>query len=170
MKRRILFLSLGVLIIILLVTCRKKEKFPPEPHIDYVSFIRFGEDSAMLHINFTDGDGDIGLDAGDTNPPYNIGSEYHDNAFVKYYYQNPTGNFVMIDTTGPTINFDGTFSYRLPVITPEGKDKALKGEMIFTLKAAGGPYHRDDTVQYEVYIYDRALNKSNVVRTETIIF
>lgn len=167
MKRRILFLSLGVLIALLFATCRKKESFPPEPIIEYESFTRFGEDSAYVKIKFTDGDGDIGLDPTNTSPPYNSGSEYYNNAYVYYYYKNPSGNFVLFDPIDITPGNYFKFPYRMPVITPDKKDKALKGEMVFRLDF---PYHVHDTVQYEVYIYDRALNKSNVVKTDIIIF
>ncbi len=156
MKKRILFLSVAAVITVLFFSCRKKNKYAVEPIIEYTSFIRFGEDSAMLHINFTDGDGDIGLDPSDTGTPYT--GEYYYNAYLYFYYRNPVGTFIPYLTP---------LKVRMPVITPEGKNKSLSGEMIFKLD---GPYHLHDTMQYEVYIYDRALNKSNVVRTETIIF
>ena len=164
MKRAFVYLSIAAITAALFFACRKKDKYPPEPEIEYKSFIRFGEDSAMLHINFTDGDGDIGIDENDNNPPFNPGSEFYNNIFIKYYYKNPSGNFVQLYNP-----FDSTYvnwDQRVPVITPEGKDKSLKGEMIFRLD----DYHLWDTSFYEVWIYDRALHKSNVVRTDTIIF
>lgn len=165
MKNKFLYLSIAALIALLFFACRKKDKYPAEPHIEYVSFDRFGEDSAMLHINFTDGDGDFGLDPSDTDPKYS--GEFYNNAYVYYYYRNPAGNFVLYDMLDTITGNFFSYHYRLPVITPEGKNKSLSGEMIFKLDY---PYHVHDTVLYEVYIYDRALHKSNVVRTETIIF
>lgn len=66
----------GLLLLTLLAACSRPEPFDVEPHISFSSLeYRVGEanrDSLILTINFTDGDGDLGLDDSDryTSPPY----------------------------------------------------------------------------------------------------
>ena len=59
-----------LLMAVLMSACLKTEEFPKEPHIDFKSYTR-STDYDKLTISFTDGDGDIGLDQGDTLAPYN---------------------------------------------------------------------------------------------------
>ena len=55
--------------VLLLPACLRTEEFPPEPRITFKAFNLVG-DSASIVITFTDGDGDVGLNPGDTFPPY----------------------------------------------------------------------------------------------------
>ena len=66
-----------------LVACLKSEEFPKEPRITFKSFDIQG-DSASLSITFTHGDGDIGLNAGDTFPPYAPGTPNYSNLRLDY--------------------------------------------------------------------------------------
>ena len=50
--------------------CESVEDFPDEPQITFKSLDIEGPNSATLKINFTDGDGDIGLSEADTLPPF----------------------------------------------------------------------------------------------------
>ena len=60
-----IFLSLPIIGLIGVSSCKKKEEFPIEPVIKYSNFVITG-DSAKLYFTFTDGDGDIGLAKSDT--------------------------------------------------------------------------------------------------------
>jgi hypothetical protein len=162
MKTRSCFLLTLSLAALLLSSCRKDEEFPVEPQIEYLNFIKYGNDSADFYISFTDGDGDIGLDKGDTFPPYNRGSIYYYNIYLRYQYKDSAGNYkdyalplIPPDTVPDTLEW----KYRIPVVTPFGQDKSLNGEIHVRLY---GPYQVHPTYRYRCYIYDRALNKSNV--------
>lgn len=58
------------------MTCYEKPEFPVVPEISINEFYFFQandlQDSMIFEINFTDGDGDVGLDANQTDPPYHI--------------------------------------------------------------------------------------------------
>lgn len=140
---------------IALTACLKKETASPVPLIEFKDF-QANKDTANLFINFTDGDGDIGLTQNDTVAPNNY------NCFITYF-EKQKGIWVK-----KQLPFD--FNYRIPVINTSSKKKTIKGEIKIAIK----PYYYDpfskyDTIKYEIYIVDKALNKSNVITTREII-
>ena len=64
-------------------------------------------------------------------------------------------------------SIDTPVSARLPFLTPEGPNKGLRGEINRELALPIGLVQ--DTLRYEIFIYDRSLNKSNTVNTSAII-
>ena len=158
---------------ILLSSCLKVETFPDEPVITYKSFEVF-EDSAIVTISFTDGDGDIGLENGDTLGDFAPESFFHSNAYLEYY-ELMNGEWVQ-GTADPAGNNFPTadtivFTNRLPNITPIGQNKALKGDIRLTLEPNYfNPFSNfNDSIKYKIILIDRALNISNSVETEVII-
>jgi len=160
-------------LIILASSCLKVETYPDEPIIEYKSFEVF-EDSAIVTVSFTDGDGDIGLENGDTTGDFAPGSFFYSNAYLEYYElmngewvkgtADPGGNnFPTADTI--------VFTNRLPNITPIGQNKALKGDIRLTLEPNYfNPFSNfNDTIKYKIILIDRALNISNQIETETIV-
>lgn len=141
--------------IVVLSSCLKKETASVIPFIEFKDFIA-NKDTADLYINFTDGDGDIGLTQNDTVAPNNY------NCFISYI-EKQKGVWVK-----RVLPFD--FNYRVPVINTSSKKKTIKGVIKISIK----PYYYDpfskfDTIKYEIYIVDKALNKSNVISTREII-
>lgn len=166
MKRRskialFLFLSAGWM------SCLKPEVYPVEPVIEFSKFERYG-DTAALFINFTDGDGDIGLEDYQDDPPYDTSSIYYYNLFVRYY-EKVNGVFQpgLSVPAGEPIEFN----YRIQNITPEGQNKALRGEIRVSLSPSFyNPFSTDsDTIMYKIQLCDRALHMSNVVESGVII-
>ncbi len=151
-------------VVLLLSSCMKKEVYPDIPEITYEGFsLQF--DSGLyarrgfLTISFKDGDGDIGLYSNQTNPPYDTGSIYYYNYIIDYY-EKQNGKFVKID-------LNPTYNARIPYLTPNNANKAIKGIIVDTLVL--NPIPVFDTVKFKFYIYDRALHQSNVDSTPPII-
>lgn len=172
--KRIFNISILILLlsIVVLSSCLKVETFPPEPTISYKSFEAYG-DSAIISITFVDGDGDIGLNAGDTLAPFNPSSFYYYNVYL-VYYEMMDGNWVK-GTADPAGNNFPTadsivFKMRIPNITPIGQNKALKGELKLTLEPNyyNPVSHHNDSIKYKIFLIDRALHISNIVETDTI--
>jgi len=147
--------------------CKKANEYPVEPLINFKSLTTDknsnGKDIAgRITFSFTDGDGDIGLADNDTFPPYNPSGQYYYNLVLKYF-SKPNG--VWIPNTAYHLNG------RLPVITPEGTNKAIRGDIEYFI------YGLDQLpqcavnlpVRFELYIYDRALHRSNTITTEEIL-
>lgn len=143
-------------------SCLKKKEFPDEPAITFGSFVADGTEGT-LYINFTDGDGDIGLAEGDTVAPYNVGSDFYYNFYLDYYEKQ---NGVWVQRT----DLNPPFYYRVPVLTPSGQSKALEGEIQVDIR----PFYYDptsiyDTIMYKIRLADRALNISNEVESDEIV-
>ena len=158
--------SLIIVMLMLLFSagCMKKESFPDTPQIGLNGFQLVFDTSlyakkGVLSVTFQDGDGNLGLSERDTLSPYDKSGPYYYN-FVITYFEKQNGVF-------KTVTLDPPFSGRLPLLSPNYPNKAIKGVIVDTLPMNPAPVF--DTVKFEVFLYDRALNKSNVVTTPEII-
>jgi len=149
------------------ISCKKPETYPVVPYIEFVSFTKTpttsGIDSkGILTFSFTDGDGDIGLADSDTLSPYNPGSKFYYDLFITYYRKH---NGVFLADSLPMTN-----NSRIPVVTPSGQNKSIKGDIDVDLFINNPrPQVKYDTIYFEVQIADRALNLSNTIKTSEII-
>jgi hypothetical protein len=156
--------ALFALVLLFVAGCKKFETYPPEPIIEFISLTKIPntlniDDKGILKIGFTDGDGDIGLGQGDTLSPFNPGGAYYYNFFI-FYYEKQHGTYVKFISNPPVHS-------RIPPVVSDVSDRGIKGEIEIEVEINNffSPY---DTIQFEMYIYDRALNKSNVIRTPDI--
>jgi hypothetical protein len=145
--------------------CEKPEEYPIEPAVTFNSLVKFtngstGKDTAaLLAFSFTDGDGDIGLNESDTTPPFNPGSEYYNNLFMKYFEKK---NNIWTEVVLPL-----PYNFRVPYITPTGSNKALSGDIYIDLFLP--PSKTNLPIRFELYFVDRALQKSNVITTDELV-
>ena len=138
--------------------CVKEKKFPPEPRIEFVGYTKYSNDSADCLISFKDGDGDIGIEAGDTVS--------EDDYQLKYLYKDTDGSYKPFDAIDSTAAMDTLFySYRVPNITPTGQYKALEGTIRAKLRSAPLYFPLHTMVKFEIRLRDRAGNLSNIVLT-----
>ncbi len=151
-----------VALLMLLATCRKPDKFPVVPAIEFLSLEPSEGDSGSdvrLIFKFQDGDGDIGLDESDIQPPYDTSSIYYYNCFITYF-EKQNGVFVEVE-------LPSTLNMRIPRLsykTPE----SISGEIALDL-FANNPFSPYDTIRYELFIVDRALNHSNTITTSEYV-
>ena len=172
-----IYLFLILLLPVLITACTKRTNFSDIPEIEYNSFIILYNpslgvyDRGVIKVSYTDGDGDIGLAQGDTLPPYNPESRYYYN-FIITYFEMQEGVSVEV----PLLSYNpGTQEYdtvslsaRIPVLTPGGRNKAIKGTIEDTIFIYN--FNSDyDTVRFSVVLVDRALHESNEVFTPWII-
>lgn len=156
-----------IITLAVLFSCLKPQEFPPEPIIEFDSFTAMN-DSGELVISFTDGDGNVGLSESDTTGVYSSTQKYHHNLFVEYFEKvDGIGWQPGKDLAGEDI----VFLYRIPVLTPSGKNKALKGKIRVTIEPS---YYNtlssdSDTIKYRIMLADRDLNESNFVESVEII-
>lgn len=170
---KILGLFAVIVMIVSFSSCLKPVSYPDEPELLSASYTELG-DSLLVSVEFTDGDGDVGLNEADTSSPYNPGSFYHYNLYLEYFEMmegewvkgrlDPNGNNF---PTADTINFQ----YRIKNLTPAGQNKTLKGSINITIEA---PFynplsHHSDSIKYRISLIDRALNVSNFVETDLIV-
>ena len=147
----------SLLLVIALQSCKKDDVYPIEPFIE-MSTSQVYKSPTHMYIDFTDGDGDIGFNEGDTLPPY----DYNEDDFNKYYYNLLLYYFVKDGDEWVEIEPAVPFYYRIPYITPRGQNKSLKGEI-----EIDNPFPSiwPDSVRYEIELIDRALHESNRITT-----
>jgi hypothetical protein len=154
----------------LLFACRPEEAgYPPVPSLQFSGFSRVlapdGRDSLLyLNFNYTDGDGDLGLNDGDSSGPFRYGSPFFYNFDVQYF-EVVNGRFLSVidPLTSDTLNFH----QRLPRMTPSGIDKQIEGSIRITVPAQPSGF-KPDSVQYRCRLKDRSLNQSAEISTPVI--
>jgi hypothetical protein len=147
-----------------LTGCIKEEQYPIIPHIDFSGFATAkdisGKDSlGAITISYTDGDGNIGLFSWDTVEPRKY------NYYLKFmqYVNNELVEVIPADTSV-------TFNARIPILTPVGRNKNIKGEITNYIELYfARQILKSDTIAFDIYIVDRDLNKSNVIETPLFI-
>ncbi len=141
-----------------LIACIKAPEYPIEPVItlegissDTMIQGNLNNDSLILFIGLTDGDGDIGSDDGGFDV---VVTDLRDNFIAN--------------------------RYRLPKVDPTGANNGISGDMQLTVFTTCCVYPNGqppctpstefpvDEVQYEVYILDQAGHESNRITTPKI--
>jgi len=159
-------ISLFLLFLILtaLTACINEEQYPLKPEISFVDFATArdvqGKDSlGAVTISYTDGDGNIGLFAWDTVEPYKY------NFYLKFK-QQIKGQLVEVKPVDTNV----TFNARIPLLTPAGKNKNIKGKITMTIELYfARQILKSDTIAFDIYIKDRTLLESNVVETPLFV-
>ncbi len=156
----------GLLVVVVTTTiissCIQGQKYPDEPQIEFVSYtFEDGMDIlgninvhlGLLTISFTDGDGDVGHFQSETE------------ATDIFIYR------IGILNGSPVLTDMDTLKFKIPYLTPEGQNKTLRGEIDIEINLQKDqiPKYPYDTMYYEMYIKDRALNVSNIITTPEIV-
>ncbi len=165
-KKSITYVLVFLLLFVAAAGCLKEEDYPIIPEIKFEDFILLLNtqtgiiERGVLRISFKDGDGDIGLNRNDTAPPYDF------NLFIDYF-EIRNRDTVRVYQVDPVSGDTSTFNARIPILTPKGSEKGIKGEIEDTLFIYD-PTSSYDTILFRVYLVDRALHKSNVIHTPLI--
>jgi len=96
-------------------------------------------------------------------------NERHFNIYVDFYYQPPGSNdFVQFEWESEP-GFYQSFHGRFPILNTENYNRPLNGSLTYEMKSVGfQAIFRDYPMYLEVYILDRAGNKSNTIQTDPI--
>lgn len=158
-------IALSILIFAGFTACEEIVKYPDVPVIEYKSFSLYstvdelGNDIFLgkLEIDFTDGDGDIGIEQPDSS---SLPDSLKYNLFLSLY-EKVDGNFQKVNS------LDSTQNFRVPYIERIGQNKTLKGTITLDLEYKTIEY---DTIYYTFYLLDREFHRSNTDTTEQLIF
>ena len=128
----------------------------------------YGYDSFVeIDLSYEDSDGDVGLDDADTMSPF--GYKQSDFYNLKVYYQQKIGGS-WICPMNPLMGPKDTLVLheRIRNITPSGLSKSIHGNLVLNVPAR--PYqYRGDTVRFTIQLMDRALHRSNIIVTPSIL-
>jgi len=165
---RILFLiSYCFFLLITFCSCKKNpDSYPIEPAIDFKDFSAINKYEAILTLNFTDGDGDIGLKTTDTVGVFGKTSPYYYNLYIKTLYKSTNGIFkdtIIYDVITNKLD-SGLIRQRIQFVEKTTKEDYLKGQFIVNLNGYRQSLSHK-IIKYKIYFYDRALHKSNVIET-----
>ncbi len=146
-------------------SCKKIVQLPLEPYIEFRSFeildttdiLGNRTKAGRLKFYFEDGDGNIGL----KEPSENI-LEDSTNLFFSLY-RKTAGEMLPAASNDPI----KPSPYRIPYMERLGQNKILKGTISVTFIYF--LYNATDTIKYDFYLKDRAMNESNLESTPEII-
>ncbi|MFZ5939378.1 MAG: hypothetical protein ACOYXB_02285 [Bacteroidota bacterium] len=162
MKRYRYILALAVL---LFSGCREPVTYPDEPVISFSDFYLYITENELgvqtltgdLVFGFTDGDGNVGLEAISDSLTLLLPDTVIYNLFLQTYAME-NGGFVKVPEEE-----GGLSKYRIPYM-----DKSpLNGTITIKLEY---PIIAYDTLFYTFYIYDRSYNRSNTDSSYVIVF
>ena len=150
------------------LSCYKEPDFALTPEISFnkiQKFIRIDQfsaakkDSIILTVNFKDGDGDLGFNADEIGKKV----KQDDFNFVVKSLRSIKGKFTEFK---PAESFSGFY----PKLKTDDKIGPIEGKLSYRIQieTAFWPVKRD-TVIFEVFIKDRAGNRSNSVTTEPLV-
>ncbi len=157
--------STFIIILLICNACGEIVSYPDTPVVSFKSFTLYrGVDIlnnpillGKAEIEFTDGDGNVGLHQPDSA---NVPDSLKYNLFLTLH---EIKNNQAVKVEGP----EGEFNYRIPYIERVGQNKTLKGTIYVDIEYKTIDF---DTVFYTFYLMDRAFNRSNTDTTQVIIF
>ena len=151
-----------LILVLALGSCRKIEQLSPKPHIEFTSFTVFdtvdilgnSAKGGRLRLYFEDGDGDLGLEVPSGNQTDTT------NMFLTLFRK--TGENRVQATDNDPLK---PSPYRIPYMERLGQNKILKGTISVTFLYTFYDPRDSDIISYDLFIKDRAENKSNIVST-----
>lgn len=158
MKKYIKIFFAAAALQLFVTSCLKEEVFPDIPVLTFES-ITPNIDNVVVQVSFTDGDGDLGV-LGDADTTLNM--------YLKLYRKIDDVWILFVPSTSGL-----DYSYRIPFLTPDGQNKALKGDIYLNLDHIvlydnGTTLNPPDSIKFTVQISDRANNLSNIVETGAV--
>jgi hypothetical protein len=171
-------LLLVLMMLVLLASCQEKMDFPIEPRITYggLAYVIDADSTltgeVVVNINYTDGDGDLGLDNADTLYPFGPNDPHYYNLIIDYMKWDGT-QFVetlLLSWNQQSQSYDTiSFNARFKRLVFNDEEKPIKGTIDYLIPAFN-PLAPNDTIKFRISIIDRALHESNAVETEAIWF
>lgn len=189
MRKLFLYSLITIFTILGFSSCLTKPDFPFQPSISFSSIVKKSildpnnnpiEDSVIIEINFRDGNGDIGLTAGDTTGNFapfladKSRNPFYYNYYCTIYRRNKfTGEyerFPMPKLPPPNDNIETNLHGRVPPLLENARPSPIEGKLQYKIGGIDpGIFNKRDSIRFEVYIYDKALNKSNIINTTSIL-
>jgi hypothetical protein len=147
--------------------CYKEPEFPETPTIEFQDiskairidqFSGANKDSVTISLKFQDGDGDLGLNSEEISSAQ-LNEDYN---YVVRVFRKVRGNLVEFK---PFIPYSGFF-FRLK---KDDKPGPIEGTLDYSIDFPHPFTPKRDSVQFQIFLKDRAGNISNTIETETIV-
>ena len=154
---------------VILISCLKNEQYPLEPQLEFKSVsvadtVNGFDPIGLIHLKFTDGDGNVGLNEADTFGVFHPDSAYGRNLFI-FPFKKVGGEFIPAET----------FVANHVRITPRlsDSDDPIEGDIdagVFLPAKTAVDTLDTVTLKWELYLVDRDRNQSNVIETPEFEF
>ena len=161
------YFILSLFIMACCVACYKEPVYDIKPEISFKEirkeiridpFTGANKDSVIISLNFKDGDGDLGLDEEEkATAEKNNGYNYLVKAF-----RRQKGKLVEVQSDIP---YSGYF----PRLRTDNKIGPIDGVLDYSLDFPHPFTPKKDSIQFQIYLKDRAGNISNTIETKLII-
>lgn len=147
--------------------CYKEPSFDTKPEISFKNidkqiridpFTGANKDSLIISISFKDGDGDLGFSETEKDSAEKL-SNYN---YVVKAFRQQKGKLTEIKSDIP---YSGYF----PRLTSDDKKRPIEGVLDYSLDFPHPFTPKKDSVQFQIFVKDRAGNVSNTVITKMII-
>ena len=174
---------LFMFLLALTTACFSPPEFSNAPEIGFVGIsgdrttdpLGNRQDSITVTISFKDGDGDLGLSNQDTLSPFQPFEQQPDGSLTVNLYHHNYHMTVkrMKDGMLEEVNFldGGKVKGRFPRLV-DGNGP-LEGELnfgrYFLIGGSSNTFNEGDSLLFEVFIIDRALQQSNTITTDMIV-
>lgn len=158
MKNYLKLFLVSISTFVLSTSCLKEEIFPDVPVLTYENIIP-NANNVEVQVSFTDGDGDVGVEE-DSDTTLNM--------YLKLYRKVDDIWTLFVPSTSGL-----DYSYIIPSLTPDGQNKALRGDIYLKLDHIilydnGATLNPPDSIKFTIQISDRANNYSNIVETDAV--
>ena len=163
MRLKIVYISALVSFLFLNLHCSKDKLISPVPQLTYTGYYKVPyqnnnfDSVVIVEMDFQDGDGDFGLSLKDTMSPFRIGEPYFYNVFAEYL-EGKNGVYTYQVTGTDTLSFND----RVADLKPETRNKTIIGTISLKISPTINSII-PDSIKLNVFIVDKALNKSNVL-------
>lgn len=157
--------SVALLAALFSIGCEQSVCDDPVPSMTYDEFL-WQDTIAILKYRFRDCDGDIGIGPNQNYPPYDSGSYYEFNYRANVYSLN-NGVWEVALSTYDT-NSIGLNS-RITFLNDRSEDQELEGVIEKRIEPYADYFIPGDTIKFEVWIIDQALNESIPAESNPII-
>lgn len=156
-----LIIGLAVLFGSTMYQCHEPPVYPDVPMVNYESFYLFLDTNNLnqqvltgqVNFSFTDGDGNLGMDALPDTIAFGLPDSVRYNLFFQLYDLND-GAFVQVPEED-----GGLLKYIIPFLDKQ----PLQGTISVKIEY---PIIRYDTIFYSFFMYDREYNRSNTDSTD----
>lgn len=140
--------------------CKPDPVFPVEPILNFKEYIDHpNSDSLEVVFSFTDGDGDIGVSVVDPDT----------NMVLTLYDWNAAANaFQTVDDPSyPSLTDSIMYKFRISKLA--AGQSGLEGDIYVTINRNSLIANGKDTIQFNAFLLDQAMNKSTLIRTPELI-
>lgn len=153
-------------------SCEDEKTAPPEPHIEFERFELYEEGDDYIFFRLIDGDGNFGIGVEENDPPFNAeplpGDPVTPHGDNENHYNLKLVMFEMQDGDWVQTDPQPLLYSRITDIQPEEGEAYLEASIGYATTEIDAAMSNGLTIKFEIQVWDRALNRSNIIETPSL--